>query len=137
MLRASIKPWCIPYYQIDPVCLIRDLGGVVDNCTTVGETTYSWIQDNGTNAGLLLGFLLDRFPVNGSIVSGDNHTYSGSSTPSIESYNGHTHTNAEFQSGSGIYHYHLKTGNLGGTSSNVFWITNEKYYGNLVTVTVR
>tara|TARA_Y100001970_G_C14124515_1_gene798172 strand:- start:538 stop:951 length:414 start_codon:yes stop_codon:yes gene_type:complete len=137
MLRASIKPWCIPYYQIDPVCLIRDLGGVVDNSTTVGETTYSWIQDNGTNAGLLLGFLLDRFPVNGSIVSGDNHTYSGSSTPSIESYNGHTHTNAEFQSGSGIYHYHLKTGNLGGTSSNVFWITNEKYYGNLVTVTVR
>ena len=115
--------------------MIRDLGGsVVDNSTTVGGTTYTWIQDNGNSASLLLGFILDGLPVYGPAVSGDNHTYSGSSTPSIDSYNGHTHTTAEFQSGSGIYHYHVKTGNVGGTSSNVFWITNEKYFGKLQAV---
>ncbi len=69
--------------------------------------------------------------------SGDNHTYSGSSTPIIDSYNEYTHTTSEFQSGSGIYHYYFKTRNEGGNSSNVFWITNAKYHGNLGTVTVR
>ena len=123
------------HYHVDPVCLIRDLGGgVTDNSTTVDGTTYSWIEDNGSNGGLLLGFLLDGFPVYGPV--GNNHAdYSGSSTPSIDSYNGHTHSTTEFQSG--IYHYHVKTGNLGGSNSTVFWITNAKYYGTPGSVTVR
>ena len=123
------------HYHVDPVCLIRDLGGsVTDNSTTVGGTTYSWIEDNGSNGGLLLGFLLDGFPVYGPV--GNNHTdYAGSSAPSIDSYNGHTHSTTEFQSG--IYHYHVKTGNIGGTNSTVFWITNAQFYGTPGSVTVR
>jgi|TARA_Y100000739_G_scaffold129861_1_gene111793 hypothetical protein len=123
------------HYHVDPVCLIRDLGGsVTDNSTTVNGTTYSWIEDNGSNGGLLLGFLLDGFPVYGPV--GNNHTdYAGSSAPSIDSYNGHTHSTTEFQSG--IYHYHVKTGNIGGTNSTVFWITNAQYYGTPGSVTVR
>ena len=123
------------HYHVDPVCLIKDLGGsVTDNSTTDGGTTYSWIEDSGTNGGLLLGFLLDGFPVYGPV--GDNHTdYSGSSTPSIDNYNGHTHSTTEFQSG--IYHYHVKTANIGGTNSTVFWVTNAKYYGSPGSITVR
>ena len=123
------------HYHVDPVCLIRDLGGaVVTKSTTVEGTTYSWIEDNGTNGGLLIGFLLDGFPVYGPV--GDNHTTdNGSSTPSIDSYNGHSHVTTEFSSG--IYHYHVKTGNIGGTSSTVFWITNEKFYGNPGKIEVR
>jgi len=56
-------------------------------------------------------------------------------TPSIDSYNGHTHSTTEFQSG--IYHYHVKTANIGGTNSTVFWVTNAKYYGNPGSITVR
>jgi hypothetical protein len=123
------------HYHVDPVCLIKDSGGsVTDNSTTDGGTTYSWIEDSGTNGGLLLGFLLDGFPVYGPV--GDNHTdYSGSSTPSIDNYNGHTHSTTEFQSG--IYHYHVKTANIGGTNSTVFWVTNAKYYGSPGSITVR
>ena len=48
--------------------------------TTVGGITYSWIEDSGTNDGLLLGFLLDGSPVYGPL--GLNHTdYSSLSTP--------------------------------------------------------
>ena len=123
------------HYHVDPVCLIKDLGGsVTDNSTTDGGTTYSWIEDSGTNGGLLLGFLLDGFPVYGPV--GDNHTdYLGSSTPNIDSYNGHSHSTTEFQSG--IYHYHVKTANIGGTNSTVFWVTNAKYYGSPGSITVR
>jgi len=123
------------HYHVDPICLIRDLGGsVTDNSTTASGTTYSWIEDNNTNGGLLLGFLLDGFPVYGPV--GDNHTdYSGASTSSIDSYNGHSHSTTEFQSVT--YHYHVKTANLGGTNNKVFWITNAKYYGTPGSVTVR
>jgi len=123
------------HYHVDPVCLIKDLGGgVTDNSSTVRGTTYSWKEDNGTNGGLLLGFILDGFPVYGPV--GDNHTdYSGSSTPSIDTYNGHTHSTTEFQSG--IYHYHVKTANIGGTNNKVFWVTNVKYYGTPGSITVR
>ena len=115
------------HYHVDPVCLIRDLGGsVTDNSTTVNGTTYRWIEDSGSNGNLLLGFLLDGHPVYGPV--GDNHTDSnGNATPSIDSYNGHFHATTEFSSGT--YHYHVKTANIGGTSSSVFWITNEKYFG--------
>ena len=115
------------HYHVDPVCLIRDLGGsVTDNSTTVSGTTYRWIEDSGSNGNLLLGFLLDGHPVYGPI--GDNHTDSnGNAAPSIDSYNGHSHSTTEFSSGT--YHYHVKTANIGGTSSSVFWITNEKYFG--------
>ena len=123
------------HYHVDPVCLIRDLGGsVTDNSSTVSGTTYSWIEDNGTNGGLLVGFLMDGFPVYGPV--GDNHTDSdNASTPSIDEYNGHTHNTTEFTSGT--YHYHVKTANIGGTNSTVFWITNAKFYGTPGSVTVR
>ena len=125
----------IYHYHVDPVCLIKDLGGsVTDNSSTVSGTTYSWIEDNGTNGNLLLGFLLDGFPFYGPV--GDNHTdYSSASTPSIDSYNGHTHSTTDFQSGT--YHYHVKTANIGGINSTVFWVTNTKYYGTPGSVTVR
>ncbi len=57
------------HYHLDLVCLIRDLGGsVVDNSRTVRGTTYTWIQDNGNSASLLLGFILDGLPVYGPAV---------------------------------------------------------------------
>jgi hypothetical protein len=123
------------HYHVDPACLIRDLGGsVTDNSSTVSGTTYSWIEDNGTNGGLLVGFLMDGFPVYAPV--GDNHTDSdNASTPSIDAYNGHTHNTTEFTSGT--YHYHVKTANIGGTNSTVFWITNAKFYGTPGSVTVR
>jgi len=123
------------HYHADPICLIRDLGGsVTDNSSIVSGTTYSWIEDNKTNGGLLLGFVMDGFPVYGPV--GDNHTDSdNASTPSIDAYNGHTHNTTEFTSGT--YHYHIKTANLGGTNSTAFWITNEYYYGTPGSVTVR
>ena len=123
------------HYHVDPVCLIKVLGGsVTDNTSTVSGTTYSWIEDNGTNGNLRLGFLLDGFPFYGPV--GDNYTdYSSASTPSTDSYNGHTHSTTDFQSGT--YHYHVKTANIGGKNSAVFWITNEKYYDTPGVITVR
>ena len=56
-------------------------------------------------------------------------------TPNIDTYNGHTHSTTEFQSG--IYHYHVKTANIGGTNNKVFWVTNAKYYGTPGSITVR
>jgi hypothetical protein len=56
-------------------------------------------------------------------------------TPSIDSYNGHTQSTTDFQSG--IYHYHVKTANIGGTNNKVFWVTNAKYYGSPGSITVR
>jgi hypothetical protein len=124
----------IYHYHVDPVCLIEDLGGgVTDNSTVVNGVTYSWIEDDGTNGKLLLGFLLDGYPVYGPV--GNNHTdLSGNTTPSIDNYNGHFHATSEFSNG--IYHYHVKTANIGGTNSTVFWITNEKYFGTPGSVTV-
>jgi len=61
------------YYQVVPVCLIKNLGGSgADNSSTISETTYSGIEDNKTSCG----FLLDGFPVYDP--EGDNHNnYSG------------------------------------------------------------
>jgi hypothetical protein len=119
------------HYHVDPVYLIKGLGGsVADNSSTVSGTTYSWMEDNRTNGGFLLVGFHFYCPV------GDNHTdYSSASTPSIDSYNGHTHTTTDFQSDT--YHYHVKTTNIGGINSPVFWVTNAKYYGPPGSVTVR
>ncbi len=116
------------HYHVDPVCLIRDLGGnVTEESTTVGPDTYSWIEDDGSNAGLLLGFLTDGFPVYGPLGDGETDCNEDAVTEAIDEYNGHSHCTADFSSA--IYHYHVKTANLGGTNNPVFWITNTYYYG--------
>ncbi len=117
------------HYHVDPVCLIRDLGGNVNSETiTVDNKTYQWLEDDGSNGSLLLGFLKDGFPVYGP-VGNDEKDCSGINidTSTIDQYNGHSHCTAEFDSA--IYHYHVKTAELGGTGSPVFWITNEYFYG--------
>ena len=121
------------HYHVDPVCLIRDLGGDVKTSTqTVGGTTYTWLDDNGTNGLLLLGFLMDGFPVYGPV--GDNHTDSdNNSTPAIDTYNGHSHSTSEFSSG--IWHYHIKTANIGASAHPLLWITNSAFYGTPGSVT--
>jgi hypothetical protein len=118
----------IYHYHVDPVCLIRDLGGsVTEQSATEGTTTYSWIEDDGTNADFLLGFIADGFPVYGPVGNGETDCNSNAVTEVIDEYNGHSHCTSEFSSA--IYHYHVKTANLGGTNSPVFWITNTYYYG--------
>ncbi|PIR19841.1 MAG: hypothetical protein COV45_09315 [Deltaproteobacteria bacterium CG11_big_fil_rev_8_21_14_0_20_47_16] len=116
------------HYHVGPICLIRDLGGaVVIESKTVKGKTYTWIDDAGTNAGLLLGFLMDGFPVYGPIGTSETDCNGSAVSTPIDDYNGHTHCTADF--GDAIYHYHVKTANKGGTSSPIFWITNEYYYG--------
>ncbi len=117
------------HYHVDPVCLIRDLGGdVLTETSTADGTGYTWLTDAGTNAGLLLGFLMDGFPVYGPLGATAELDCAGAavSTP-IDAFNGHEHCTAEFPTG--IYHYHVKTANSGGANNPVFWITNEYYYG--------
>ena len=115
------------HYHVDPICLIRDLGGSVKNeVKTSNGTTYKWIEDTGGNAGMLLGFLMDGFPVYGPIGIGEKDCRSNS-VPAIDGYNGHQHCTTDFNDG--IYHYHVKTGNLGGTSNPIFWITNKHFFG--------
>ncbi len=115
------------HYHVDPVCLIRDLGGSVeDKDKTVDGSTYYWIEDSGTNADLLLGFLLDGFPVYGPVDSGETDCHAAT-VPAIDQYNGHSHCTGEFNEA--IYHYHVKTANGGGLSNPVFWVTNEFFYG--------
>ena len=117
------------HYHVDPVCLIRDLGGsVLSESKTENNVTYQWIKDDGTNASLLLGFLMDGFPVYGPV--GDNEKDCNGTdvaASSIDQYNGHSHCTAEFNTS--IYHYHVKTAEIGGTGNPVFWITNEHFYG--------
>lgn len=117
------------HYHVDPVCLIRDLGGNITSETkTVDGNTYNWIEDDGSNGVLLLGFLMDGFPVYGPVGNSEtdcNGIAIASST--IDEYNGHSHCTAEFSSP--IYHYHVKTAELGGSGNPVFWVTNEHYYG--------
>lgn len=116
------------HYHVDPVCLIRDLGGdILTETEESGGVTYTWIADSGNNAELLLGFLLDGFPVYGPIDDSEVDCNNNPVTAPINEYNGHIHCTAEFPDG--IFHYHSKTANIGGTHSPVFWITNEFYYG--------
>jgi len=116
------------HYHVDPVCLIRDLGGDVTTQTkTVSTTTYTWLEDSGNNAGLLLGFLVDGYPVYGPVGSNETDCNQTAVSAAIDDYNGHSHCTAEFDGG--IYHYHVKTAELGGTGNPVFWITNKEYYG--------
>jgi hypothetical protein len=124
------------HYHVDPVCLIRDLSGTVKtNTTTDSGRTYTWIEDAGTNAGLLLGFLMDGFPVYGPVGTGEKDNNGTAVTTAIDTYNGHSHSTTEFSSA--VYHYHVKTAALGGADSTaVFWITNTSFYGTPGSVTV-
>jgi len=117
------------HYHVDPVCLIRDLGGDVTEVShTESGTTYNWIEDPGTNAGLLIGFLVDGFPVYGPVGFSETDCNGAAiSASSIDDYNGHSHCTAEFDEA--IYHYHVKTAEIGGTHESVFWITNSQYFG--------
>ena len=117
------------HYHVDPVCLIRDLGGEVTTAThTEGGTTYSWIEDTGTNAGLLVGFLVDGFPVYGPVGNSETDCNGAAvNSDTIDEYNGHSHCTTEFSEA--IYHYHVKTAEIGATGESVFWVTNTQYYG--------
>ena len=122
------------HYHVDPVCLIRDLGGsVLSKNISDNGTTYEWIEDSGNNAGLLLGFLTDGFPVYGPIGN-DERDCNANATLAIDEYNGHSHCTSEFSDP--IYHYHVKTANIGGTHATVFWITNQYYFGEPGSVTI-
>ena len=115
------------HYHVDPVCLIQKLGGKVNEVSkTDSGTTYNWLEDSGDNAGLLLGFLMDGFPVYGPIGNGEKDC-KANAVPAIDEYNGHLHCTADFSSGS--YHYHVKTATQGGKNDPVFWITNNYFYG--------
>jgi len=117
------------HYHVDPVCLIRDLGGDVTQVThTEGGTIYNWLEDSGNNSELLIGFLVDGFPVYGPVGNSETDC-SGApvNSDSIDGYNGHSHCTAEFSEA--MYHYHVKTAQIGGTGESVFWITNTQYYG--------
>lgn len=121
------------HYHVDPVCLIRDLGGnVTDGSRTVDGTTYAWIEDGGSNAGMLLGFLMDGFPVYGPVGTGETDCNGGTVSTAIDQYNGHSHCTADFADP--IYHYHVKSANVGGTGTPVFWVTNQFFYGNVGSV---
>lgn len=122
------------HYHVDPVCLVRDLGGnVISQTITDNGQSYQWIEDAGNNAGLLLGFLLDGFPVYGPIGT-DERDCDTNTTSEIDQYNGHSHCTSDFAEP--IYHYHVKTANIGGTHTAVFWITNQYYYGEPGSVTI-
>ncbi len=120
----------IYHYHVDPVCLIRDLGGEVEerSVNMAGEV-YEWLEDTGANGNLLLGFLMDGFPVYGPI--GDQEVdCEGNAVDvnSIDEYNGHSHCNPDFSEP--MYHYHVKTALYGGGGDGVFWITDEFFFGS-------
>jgi len=68
---------------------------------------------------VLLGFLLDGFPVYGPMENGVAVTNSN-----LDAYHGHTHATADFPNG--IYHYHI--------TSNDPYINGSGYYGTPGTV---
>lgn len=112
------------HYHVDPVCLIRDLGGDIVHESANG---YEWIADAGSNAELLLGFLVDGFAVYGPLGNGEVDCNGTAVTEALDQYNGHQHCTTDFPDG--IYHYHVKTANHGGTGGPIFWITNQVYFG--------
>ncbi|MGB8191880.1 MAG: YHYH protein [Chitinophagaceae bacterium] len=80
------------------------------------EPTYITAQKGKS---VLLGFLLDGFPVYGPIENGTTIT-----NASLDAYHGHTHATADFPNG--IYHYHV--------TSNDPYINGSGYYGTPGTV---
>lgn len=68
---------------------------------------------------VLLGFLLDGFPVYGPMENGVAVT-----NGSLDAYHGHTHATADYPNG--IYHYHI--------TSNDPYINGSGYYGTPGTV---
>lgn len=118
------------HYHVDPVCLIRDLGGDVEekSINMAGEV-YEWLEDTGANGNLLLGFLMDGFPVYGPVGDQEVDCEGNAVDPgSIDEYNGHSHCNTEFSEP--MYHYHVKTALYGGQDNAVFWITDEFFFGS-------
>ena len=75
-----------------------------------------------TNKGkdVLLGFLLDGFPVYGPQENGKTIT-----NADLDNYHGHTHATTDYPSG--IYHYHI-------TSADPY-INGDGFYGTPGTVT--
>ena len=71
-------------------------------------------------ADVLLGFLLDGFPVYGPMESGETVTNND-----LDAYHGHTHSTSDFPDG--IYHYHI-------TAEDPY-INGSGYYGTAGTVT--
>ena len=69
---------------------------------------------------VLLGFLLDGFPVYGPMENGATVSVSA-----LDAYHGHTHATADFPNG--IYHYHI--------SSTAPYINGDGFYGTPGTVT--
>ncbi|MFZ6008911.1 MAG: YHYH protein [Bacteroidota bacterium] len=67
---------------------------------------------------VLLGFLLDGFPVYGPIEN-------GGAPASLDAYHGHTHATSDFPNG--IYHYHI--------SASAPYINGDGFYGTAGTVT--
>lgn len=117
------------HYHVDAVCLVRDLGGdVIEAEETIGGVTHKWLEDGGTNAGLLLGFLLDGYPVYAPLSGIEKDCNQNDVSELIDDYNGHSHCTEDFPAG--MYHYHVKTANSGSTNNPVFWITNSHFYGS-------
>ena len=116
------------HYHVDPVCLLRDLGGdVISDSIEADGKTYHWIKDSGNNASLMIGMLVDGFPVYGPTGTGEMDCNGQLVTEEINDFNGHEHCTKEFPEG--IFHYHVKTGEKGATHEKVFWITNKVFYG--------
>ena len=74
-------------------------------------------KENGRN--VILGFLLDGFPVYGPEENGDVITSS-----SLDDYHGHSHATTDFPAG--IYHYHL--------TADDPYLNGSGYYGTPGTV---
>jgi hypothetical protein len=81
------------------------------------EPTYLTAQ-NGKN--VLLGFLLDGFPVYGPVENGVAVT-----NANLDVYHGHTHATADYPNG--IYHYHI--------TADSPYINGNGFYGNPGTIT--
>ena len=81
------------------------------------EPTYL-TQTKGKN--VLLGFLLDGFPVYGPVENGKTVT-----NADLDKYHGHTHVTADYPNG--IYHYHI-------TAEDPY-ISGSGFYGKAGTVT--
>jgi hypothetical protein len=118
------------HYHVDPVCLIRDLGGsVVTETIVVDGEPYEWLEDDGSNGNLLLGFLMDGFPVYGPVGDQETDCDGNAVSPdTIDEYNGHVHCTADFADD--VFHYHVRTGEHGASGTHVFWITDEVYFGD-------
>ncbi|MCB0700407.1 MAG: YHYH protein [Chitinophagales bacterium] len=77
-----------------------------------------WLTSN-KGKDVLLGFLLDGFPVYGPMEEGRTLTSSD-----LDAYHGHTHATADYPEG--IYHYHV--------SADAPYLNGDGFFGNAGTV---